>query len=150
MPNPGRQTDPLLGFRFAVEVSGIQEAFFTECSGLQAETTLTPYEEGGVNTGVRLLVGRTKFSKITLKHGVTGSRDLIKWYQRMIAKGFAASERKNVSIVVYDSELVEAQRWNLIGALPSKWVGPTFNPSNADIAIETLEIEFETLASIAT
>ena len=150
MPNPGRAPDPLLGFRFAIEVSGIQEAFFTECSGLQAETEVQEYKEGGVNTGSHKLPGRTTYTKITLKHGVTGSRDLIKWYQRLIMKGYAASERKNVSIVVYDSTLREAQRWNLIGAIPIKWVGPTFNPSNNDVAIESLELEFNNISSVAS
>lgn len=150
MPNPGRAQDPLLGFRFAVEVSGIQEAYFTECSGLQAQTEVLEFKEGGVNTGSHKLPVRTTYNNITLKHGVTGSRELIKWYQRLLAKGFAASERKNVSIVVYTSTLTEAQRWNLIGAIPVKWVGPTFNPSNTEVAIETLELAFNNISSVAS
>ncbi len=149
MPNPGRALDPLLGFRFAIEVSGIQEAYFTECSGLQATTETFEVKEGGVNTGTIKLPVRTTYGNITFKHGVTGSRELIKWYQRLLAKGFALSERKNVSIVIYDSLHAEANRWNLIGAIPVKWVGPTLDPSSNNVAIETLEFAFDTIATVA-
>ncbi len=149
MPAPASSSlDPLLGFRFAVEVGGIQEAYFTECSGLQASTEVTEYKEGGFNTGSHKLPVRTTFTNITLKHGVSGSRELIKWYQRLLSKGFAAEERKNVSIVVYNSVLEEQHRWNLTDVIPVKWIGPNFDPSNSTVAIETLELAFNSVSSV--
>ena len=48
--------------------------------------------------------------------------------------------RKDVSILLLDSTGEEQWRWNFRQALPVKWVGPQFRASNAEIAIETLEL----------
>ena len=37
-------------YHFAVEINGIQEAFFRSCSGLNSEAEVVPVQEGGLNT----------------------------------------------------------------------------------------------------
>jgi phage tail-like protein len=43
----GERTDPLVSFRFRVEVDNLIQAGFAECSGLQVETELEEVREGG-------------------------------------------------------------------------------------------------------
>ena len=136
MPLASR-TDPYLGARFFVEIDGVDQGGFTECTGLQAEVEVTDYQEGGNNGYVHKLVGRTKFSNVVLKHGVTDSADFWDWFQD-VSRG--KIERKDVSVVLYNSELEEVRRWNLREAFPSKWVGPAFNASTPAVAIESLEL----------
>jgi len=136
MPLASR-TDPYLGARFFVEIEGVDQGGFTECTGLQAEVEVTDYQEGGNNGYVHKLAGRTKFTNVVLKRGVTDSTDLWDWFQD-VSRG--QIERKDVSVVLYNSELEEVRRWNLREAFPSKWVGPAFNATTPAVAIESLEL----------
>jgi phage tail-like protein len=61
----GERIDYLTAYHFTVEVEGIAQAQFTECSGLQAEAEVFSYEEGGCNDYVHKLPGRIKFSNLT-------------------------------------------------------------------------------------
>ena len=85
--------------------------------------------------------GVTKYPNITLKWGLTDSRELYDWY-RDIVKGKVV--RKTGSIVLYDLDgLTEKVRWNFVNAWPTKWDGPDFSAKANDIAIETLELAHE-------
>ena len=136
MPLASR-TDPYLGARFFVEIEGVDQGGFTECTGLQAEVEVTDYQEGGNNGYIHKLAGRTKFTNVVLKRGVTDSTDLWDWFQD-VSRG--QIERKDVSVVLYNSEQEEVRRWNLREAFPSKWVGPAFNATTPAVAIESLEL----------
>jgi phage tail-like protein len=137
MPVTGSRTDPYLGAHFFVEIDGIDHGGFSECSGLQAETEVTEYVEGGNNGFVHKLPGRTKYTNITLKWGLTDSTALWEWYQD-VTRGQV--ERKDVSVVLYDSQQTEVRRWNLREAYPVKWIGPALNASAPAAAIEALEL----------
>jgi phage tail-like protein len=136
MPLASR-TDPYLGARFFVEIDGVDQGGFSECTGLQAEVEVTDYQEGGNNGYIHKLVGRTKFTNVVLKRGVSDSTDLWDWFQN-VSRG--QIERKDVSVVLYNSEQTEVRRWNLREAFPAKWVGPAFNATTPAVAIETLEL----------
>jgi phage tail-like protein len=137
MPATGSRRDPYLGSHFFVEIDGIDHGGFSECSGLQVETEVTEYVEGGNNGFAHKLPGRTKFSNITLKWGITDSAALWAWYLD-VTRG--QIERKDVSVVLYDRTQSEIRRWNLREAYPVKWIGPAFNAATAAVSIESLEI----------
>lgn len=135
------RVDPYRGFNFLVEMDGITQAGFQECSGLDSQTAVVEYREGadGVNHS-RKLTGLNTFSAISLKRGVTDSDELWKW--RLTAVD-GKTERKNGSIVLLDEKGAEKIRWNFSNAWPSKWTGPAFNSTGNSIAVETLEITHE-------
>src|SRR5215470_2047172 len=97
------------------------QAVFSEVSGLQVETVVQDYEEGGNNGFVHRLPGRTKVGNLTLKRGITKSNEFFKWYTD-IARGTIT--RRNISVIMYDTAGNELVRWNFIKAYPVKWVGP--------------------------
>ena len=131
------RNDPYLGAHFFIEIDGVDQGGFTECTGLQAEVEVTDFQEGGNNGFIHKLAGRTKWTNVVLKTGVTDSNDLWEWFQDVSRGDF---ERKDVSVVLYDSEQNEVRRWNLREAFPSNWVGPAFNADKQAVAIETLEL----------
>jgi phage tail-like protein len=137
MPATGSRTDPYLGSHFFVEIDGVDHGGFTECAGLQAETEVVEYAEGGNNNYVHKMPGRTKFGNLTLKWGTTDSTALWDWYKD-VSQG--KIERKDVSVVLYNSVQEEVRRWNLREAYPVKWIGPAFNANAPAAAIETLEL----------
>ncbi|MCE7936999.1 phage tail protein [bacterium] len=132
--------DPYRNFNFLVEIDGIQQAGFTECTGFGADNAPIEYREGGDNLTVRKLPGLTKYPNIVLKWGITDSQDLYNWF-RDITRGKV--ERKNVSIVLRDIDGSEKIRWNAVLCWPTKWDGPDFNAKGTDVAIETLELAHE-------
>lgn len=132
--------DPYRNFNFLVEIDGITQAGFAECSGFGATNDPIEYREGGENTTVRKLPGVTKYPNIVLKWGLTDSRELYDWF-RGITQG--KIERKNGSVILLDLDGTEKVRWNFVRGWPTKWDGPDFNAKGTDVAIETLEIAHE-------
>ena len=134
--DPKNRDEPVLGTGFAVQIGGEVKGWFTECSGLTVEREVKAHQEGGVNDYVHQLPGRIKQSNLTLKHGLSGN-ELWDWFQKGMYNGQV--ERRNISIVLYDSQLTEIKRWDLTDVYPAKWTGPDFNSDKNDITVETLE-----------
>jgi phage tail-like protein len=134
------RVDPYKNFRFRVEIEGLTQASFSECSGFGSRVEVIEYREGGDPSSVRKLPGRVSYPDITLKWGVTDSRELYDWH-RAVVQG--QIQRKNCSIVLLDDSGNERIRWNLFHAWPSKWDGPDFNAKGSDVAIEALTITCE-------
>jgi phage tail-like protein len=141
MPTTAARIDPYLSFNFLVELDGIVQASFRECSGLEATTEVIDFRQGGDNTTVYKLPGKTSFGDITLKWGLTDSTELWQW-RRLVIEGQV--QRKHGSIVVYDlANRMEVVRWNFVNAWPTKWDGPTFNAQGNDVAVESLVLAHE-------
>ncbi|HBY93087.1 MAG: phage tail protein [Ardenticatenaceae bacterium] len=136
----GQRVDPYRNFNFLVEIDGITQAGFSDASGFGASTDPIEYREGGETKAVRKLPGITKWNNITLKWGLTDSRELFDWYQDIVN---GKIERKNGSIIVLDLEGNETVRWNFYEAWPTKWDGPDYTAKGNDVAIETLELATE-------
>ena len=141
----GQRNDPYLNFNFLVELEGITQAGFTDCSGFGATTEPVEVNEGGFNSAAHKFVGRTKQNNLTLKWGLTDSRELYDWYRDVVNGNI---QRKNGSIVVRDLEGREKVRWNFREGWPTKWDGPDFSAKSNDVAVETLEIAHEGLERI--
>jgi phage tail-like protein len=136
------RTDPYRGFNFLVEIDGITQAGFQECSGLDATTDVVDYREGGDPNHARKLTGLNKFSPVTLKRGITDSDELWKWRQTVLD---GKTVRKNGSIILLNEAGAEKLRWNFSDAWPSKWTGPSLNSTATAVAVETLELTHEEL-----
>jgi phage tail-like protein len=134
------RVDPYKNFRFLVEIEGLAQAAFSECGGLASEVDVIEYREGGEPATVRKLPGRVSYPDITLKWGVTDSRELYDWHRAVIR---GEIQRKRCSIILLDDSGNQRVRWNLFNAWPRKWEGPAFNAKGSDVAIETLTITCE-------
>ncbi len=49
-------------------------------------------------------------------------------------------ERRNISIILYNSDLTKKKWWDLENAFPVKWTGPSFASDKADVTVESMEI----------
>lgn len=136
----GTRVDPYRNFNFLVEIDGISQARFAECTGFGASNEPIEYREGGENRTVRKLPGMTKYPNIVLKWGLTDSDELYKWWKNIVN---GKADRRNGSIILLDMEGNEKVRWNFINAWPTKWDGPDFNAKGNEVAIETLELANE-------
>jgi len=136
--------DPLRNSRFLLEIQGIVQAGFSECTGFDTTTDAVEYREGNDPPTLRKLTGLTKYSNVTLKWGVTDSKELWDWRKQVI-DGNVKNARRNGSIVVLDELGTEKVRWNFFNGWPSKYDPADLNAKGNDVAIDTLEITHEGL-----
>jgi len=139
------RVDPYKNFRFLVEVDGIVQAGFSECSGFGSTLEVVEYREGGEPSTVRKLPGKVTYPDITLKWGVTDSRELYDWH---LAAVNGQISRRNGSIILQDDAGTEKMRWNFFNAWPSKYDGPDFNAKGNDVSVDTLTVSCERLLRV--
>jgi phage tail-like protein len=139
----GAYVDPYRAFNFKIEIQGITEGHFTEVSGLGAKVTPISYREAGNSQVVHYVPGRVEYSAVTLRYGVTRSKDLFEWFKTGI-KG--QLQRKNISIVLVDGDgTTEVMRWNLVNAWATEWLGSVLNAHSQEVAIESVTLVCESL-----
>jgi phage tail-like protein len=139
----GAWMDPYRAYNFKLEIQGVTEGHFTECSGLGVKVDVISYREGGNSQVIHRLPGQVSYADITLRYGLTNSRQMWEWFLTSMR---GKVERRNISIVLVDSDgVTEAMRWNLINAWVSEWSGAVLNASAHEVAIESMTIVFETL-----
>ena len=146
----GGRTDPLVSFHFYVEIDGIAQAQFKECSGLESTSEVVEYKEANRDgvTIVRKIPGAISWSDVVLKRGITDVMELWDW-RKQIEEGNVDRARKNGSIVLYNQSNQEVARWNFVEGWPSKITGPQISADSNEIAIEELTITHEGLERVS-
>lgn len=147
MPKLDRSQLAHPAFRFVVQIDGVEGATFTQCTLPTLEMEVEERQEGGYNDGTHILPKRVKRGTITLKRGMVSGTELLEWYLAVMA-GEIAKSRRQVSIIMLDSMGEEIMRWDFAGAYPVKWTGPELDAASDKVAIETLELAYETLTVV--
>jgi phage tail-like protein len=134
----GVRNDPYAAFNFLVEVEGLLVGGFSEVSGLQIETELQDYREGGQNGYIHRLPGPMRYPQnLTLKRGLTDIDTLWAW-QQDVAKG--TFKRRNGTIYLLSRLGIPTMWWDFQDAYPVKWTGPDFRAESNTLAFETIEL----------
>lgn len=138
MAETGSRNDPFVAFRFEVRFDkGDIAGGFSECSGLNLETQVQEYLEGGLNSAARKFPTRTTQANVTLKRGVV-DRKVWDWYYGLTLGNV---ETRNVTVFVYDPSGGDVtMEYRLRDAFPVKWTGPDLNATQSAVALETLEL----------
>ena len=137
-------TDPYRGFRFRVEISGIQVAAFSEATVPDINVESVDYREGTDPIYKRPLSGLTSYGHLSLKKGLTDGMDLYAWQQQVSQLGSGSpGARKNISLVLMDAAGAEKVRWNVINAWPVKYETTGLNAGSSDVMVETLELAMD-------
>jgi len=134
----GARLDPYLGVNFLVEIEGLIVGGFSKVDGLESTIETQDYAEGGRNDYVHKLLRGTTYGPLVLSHGLTDVDSLWAWHERT-RRGVIA--RKSGTIMLLDAQRLPVTWWSFTGALPVKWVGPSFDAaSDAQVAIERIEL----------
>ena len=137
--------DPYRSYNFKLDAQGVTEAHFTECSGMGIKVDAIEYREAGNNQVVRKLPGQVHYGEITLRYGLTDSKQLWDW---LMASAKGKVERRNVSIIMLGADGADTTpglQWNLTQAWPSEWRGAKLDALGREAAIETLTLVYDTL-----
>jgi phage tail-like protein len=137
------RNDPYKSFSFLVEIDGVASAGFRSVSGLAAEAEVVEYREGADRlTSSRKLPGRVTYPNVTLRRGLTTSRELWDWWQT-VRDG--TLQRRTVLIVLLNDAREPVLRWRLREAWIVRIEYSELEASKNEIAIETIELAHEGL-----
>jgi phage tail-like protein len=129
----------------------LADVAFQECSGLELETDVREYLEGGRNDGVVRRVGRVKLQPLVLKRGmvVQGGRvrpELWAWLQDTVVGRLPIRRYDGLVVVTRPANGSPTMAtWRFVRGLPLKVTGPSLNAKTGEIAIEELHIAHEGL-----
>ena len=116
---------------------------FSECSGLEATMEPKEIKEGGRNWGSAQRAGRTSFSNVVLKRGITTTKDLWEWFE-LVGKGGYAT-RLTAEITMFDHAGKGVMAWHLIKAMPVKFKTADLNSNASEVAVEEIHLAHEGL-----
>ena len=130
--------EPALALRFAVRIGAdFTVDRFTQVDGLTAEWEVEEYREGGQGGYVHRLPKGLRHTNVRLIRPIDKDSALIAaWFSGTQQK----LVRQDATITAYDGNRREVARWELAGAWPVKYTGPSLLSTSALAATETLEI----------
>ena len=150
MANPN--STPFTNFNFAVEirVEGVAEqicdAAFSECDGLEMTMDVKTIREGGNNGKQVRLTGPLNFGVVTLKRGMTESFDLWHWFNNMLLDPSLRANAEVVLLAENRDRRKPRARFMLSRCVPVKLKAPTLNAKDGTVAIEELQLAYESLS----
>lgn len=140
---------PFTTFNFSVEInrndSGapLVNAAFSDCDGLEMSMEVKTIREGGGNDRQIRLNGPVSYGQLTLKRGMTENFDLWKWFHDTVQH---PRLRADADVVLLAADgVTERVRFRLERCLPVKLKAPAMNAKDGQIAIEELQIAYETM-----
>lgn len=140
---------PFTTFNFKVnlkldgESSFVCQAEFSDCDGLEMSLEPKTIREGGNNRRQIHLAGPVSYASLTLKRGMTSDFGLWRWFERVQQ---SRKLRASGEVIVLSSDRTsEDVRFSVTGCLPTKLKAPSLNAKDGQIAIEEMEIAYETL-----
>ncbi len=148
MPEQQPRPYPFMAFNFAVEIhrdgaSGpLVEAAFADCDGLEMTMDVKTIREGGAPGRAIRVNGNVAYANLTLKRGMTGDFGLWTWFQDSVAD---PRLRADAEVVLLGPDQSERARFLLSRCVPIKMKAPTLSAAGAAIAVEELQMAYETM-----
>lgn len=134
---------PPWGFYFRV-VFGISkdknDARFQSVSGLSVEYDFETFKEGGENRFEHKLPTRTKYADLVLKRGLLTDSSVIEWLTDAFQN--RAFTPTDLSVNLLNEKGEPLQTWNVVHAIPKKWLVSDFNANENSVVVETMELSY--------
>jgi len=158
MPNDLISTDPMVAQNFFLEIDGDVVSILASVSGLDVEVDVVSIQQTGKDgkaQTVKTLGTVTKapdLSLVRMAPADSSSDKLWTWFNEIKEKGIKladrTNQRKNGSIVMYDSTSAEVARFNFFNGWPSKISTDQLSVDSNDPVKETITLTIERLERI--
>ncbi len=141
---------PFTAFNFSVEINRggdgnpLVSAAFAECDGLELSMEVKTIREGGSNDRQIRLNGPVAHGTLTLKRGMTADFGLWQWFSDSVSDPRLRASAQ-VVILAADGTTARAS-FVLSRCVPTKIKAPALNAKDGQIAVEELQVAYETLA----
>ncbi|HUB90427.1 MAG TPA: phage tail protein [Dyella sp.] len=137
-------------FYFTVSVNSSSsgpDSSFQEVSGIELTMEVDELREGGENRFVHQLPTGVKQKRLTLKRGVApDSSPLVGWCKRTLEDGLSVQiELATVDVKLLDEKSNPLRGWSFTNAYPVRWEIDTFNSTKNEVALETIELAYQTV-----
>src|SRR4051812_36333781 len=146
MTTPAR---PFTSFSFTVDIyvedaaSPLVQGAFSECDGLEMSHEVKTIREGGAPDRQIRLNGMAAFGTLTLRRGMTEDFGLWQWFEKSLAD---PRLRASVQVVLLAPDgATQRAGFELSRCVPVKIKAPQLNAKDGQIAVEELQIAYETL-----
>ncbi|HEY1050900.1 MAG TPA: phage tail protein [Prosthecobacter sp.] len=162
-PHPSHAASyPPVAFAFRLQMLGSasmdDEAGFQDVSGLGMEMETESYHEGGQNFHRHTLPNGVKGGTLVLKRGLVSlEKPLYRWCERILQGGLNSP----ITPASFNLQLLGARRdasaagaealsgdvlkaWTFLRAWPTKWSLSSFNATENQVVMETLELSYTT------
>jgi phage tail-like protein len=142
-------TRPFTAFNFAVEIARgdrphpLVNAAFAECDGLEMSMEVKTIREGGSNDRQIRLNGPVAYGTLTLKRGMTGNFDLWDWFRDSVNDPRLRAQAE-VVLLAADGR-TERVSFVATRCVPVKLKAPALNAKDGMVAVEELQVAYETL-----
>jgi phage tail-like protein len=151
---------PFTTFNFRIEItyagaaSPVCAGEFAECDGLEMTIEPKTIREGGRNSRPIHFVGPVSYGQLTLKRGMTANFGLWEWFER-VQKADGLGIRATAVIAIQSGEPLPESRtdrvvFTLSGCMPVKLKAPGLNAKDGLVAIEEMQVAYETLTRQTT
>jgi phage tail-like protein len=137
---------PFTTFNFSGIAAPLCGASFSECDGLEVSMEVKTLREGGNNGRQIRLPGPIAYGQLVLKRGMTRDRDLWSWFSDVTDDPTLRASAEVVMFSSAEGAYVEQARFQLTGCLPVKLKAPALNAKDGLIAIEELQVAYESLS----
>lgn len=131
---------PGLSVYFSVDIDGVDLGAWTTCSGLGIEIETEGRADSSLSFMMNQLSGRLKYTNLTLGRPVSQDSDKVMAWLTSFAQMPAPT---SASVTAYDTSGAPIMSWQLIGVVPVKWTGPSFDAGQLSVATEQLEIAYQ-------
>ncbi len=137
---------------FEVEVDapgGTGETWFIvrSVSGLGSSIEITDRWVGGASGQYTALPGKTKWPNLVLQGAVVEKKVFFDWFNK-VKIGQIASARSDGTIRLKHGLDETVAEWNITGAYPVRYTGPTLDMHSTAVAIETIELTHQGLERV--
>jgi phage tail-like protein len=145
--------DPIVARSFYLDIPGVDKLLMNSVSGIEIELEVVSVSSNGKDAKqqhIKALGGTLKVPEITMTRMAppqATSDPMWKWFLEIRNAGMKISarsaERKNVSLVLYDTAGTEVARYNFTNAWPSKIAIDQMSTDSNDPMKETITLQAE-------
>lgn len=135
---------PLPKFYFSVALGSDDKVTFQEVTGLESETKVIEYRHGNSPIFYPIkMPGLGRVGNVTMRKGIfVKDSKFWDWYSEIKLNTI---ERRTVVINLLDETGTPKMVWTLNNAWPTKITGTDLKSEGNEVAVESVEIAFETL-----
>jgi phage tail-like protein len=140
---------PLPKFDFAVQLGDDKSISFQEVDGLNSETQVIEYRHGNSPIFYPIkMPGLGRVGNVTMRKGIfVNDAKFFAWYSEIKLN---VIKRRTVVINLLDEKGNPKMTWTLNNAWPTKITGTDLKSEGNEVAVESVEIAFETLTVAAS
>jgi phage tail-like protein len=145
-------TQPV-AFYFTVKFAaafGITDTSFKEVSGISKEILTSEFTQGGEPGYVYKIPKGFKYPRLVMKRGIAPlSSPLVVWCKSILdSTNLDSFSCMPIMVYLMDEKQMPIRGWSFINAFPVKWEVESFGSLKNEVAIESIEFEYQHFSRI--